>query len=105
LLNAITAAGPAGQVAVRALASESRFVLVVENSGKPLLPAQLARLFEPFTSFSDTGNGLGLWICYQIVTQLGGTITADSNPELTRFTVLIPLDPVHDTRPPQNLPD
>lgn len=105
LLNAITAAGQAGQVAVRALASDSRFVMVVENSGKPLLSAQLARLFEPFTSFSDTGNGLGLWICYQIVTQLGGTITADSQADLTRFTVLIPLDPVHDTSPPQNLPD
>ena len=105
LLNAVTAAGQGGQVTVRALASDSRFVLVVENSGKPLLPAQLARLFEPFTSFSETGNGLGLWICYQIVTQLGGTIAADSTPELTRFTVLIPLDPVHDTKPPQNLPD
>lgn len=105
LLNAITAAGQGGQVAVRALASGSRFVLVVENSGKPLLPEQLDRLFEPFTSFSETGNGLGLWICYQIVTQLGGTIAADSNTELTRFTVLIPLDTVHDTSSAKNLPD
>lgn len=105
LLNAITAAGRGGQVAMRALAGSERFVLVVENTGHPLLPEQLARLFEPFTSFSEGGNGLGLWICYQIVTQLGGTITADSNPEFTRFTVLIPLDPVHDTSPAQNLPD
>jgi signal transduction histidine kinase len=105
LLNAITAAGQGGQVAVRALASGSRFVLVVENGGKPLSPEQLARLFEPFTSFSEAGNGLGLWICYQIVTQLGGTIAADSNTELTRFTVLIPLDTVHDSSSAQNLPD
>jgi len=105
LLNAITAAGQGGQVAVRVLVSEARFVLVVENSGRSLSPEQLARLFEPFTSFSETGNGLGLWICYQIVTQLGGTIAADSSMELTRFTVLIPLDTMHDSSLAQNLPD
>ncbi len=105
LLNAITAAGRGGQVAVRALAGSERFVLVVENTGHPLLPEQLARLFEPFTRFSEGGNGLGLWICYQIVTQLGGTIGAESNPELTRFTVIIPLEPVHAPSNPPHLPD
>lgn len=105
LLNAISAAGPQGKVAVRALASPERFVLVIENSGKPLLPDQLARLFEPFTSFSENGNGLGLWICYQIVTQLGGTIGAESHEDWTRFTVLIPLNPHHDDSDAQDLPD
>jgi len=105
LLNAIAAAGRDGLVAVRVLASESRLVMVVENSGQPLLPEQLTRLFEPFTSFSENGNGLGLWICYQIVTQMGGTISAESNTELTRFTILIPLNPQSDANPTQNLPD
>ena len=105
LLNAIAAAGQGGQVAVRALASETRFVLVVENTGQPLLPEQLTRLFEPFTSFSEHGNGLGLWICYQIVTQLGGTIGAESSKKITRFTTIIPLDLQHDASTAQNLPD
>jgi signal transduction histidine kinase len=105
LLNAIAAAGRGGQVAMRALASESRLVVVVENTGRPLLPEQLARLFEPFTNFSDSGNGLGLWICYQIVTQLGGTISAESGNEITRFTTIIPLDLQHDASTAQNLPD
>lgn len=105
LLNAIAAAGQGGQVAVRALASETRFVLVVENTGQPLLPEQLTRLFEPFTSFSEHGNGLGLWICYQIVTQLGGTISAESSDPLTRFTVILPLDPLHAATATPHLPD
>lgn len=105
LLNAIAAAGQGGQVAVRVVASEARFVLVVENTGQPLLPEQLKRLFEPFTSFSEHGNGLGLWICYQIVTQLGGTISAESNDPLTRFTVILPLDPLHVANATPNLPD
>ncbi|OGA98935.1 MAG: hypothetical protein A3E79_01780 [Burkholderiales bacterium RIFCSPHIGHO2_12_FULL_61_11] len=104
-LNAIAAAGRGGQVSVRALAGENQLVLVVENNGKSLLPEQLTRLFEPFTSFSEHGHGLGLWICYRIVTQLGGSIRAESNEELTRFTVLIPLEAINDANTTQNLPD
>jgi len=104
-LNAIQAAGERGKIAVRAVASATRLTLVVENNGKPLLPAQLECLFEPFTRFSEHGNGLGLWICYQIVTQLGGSIRAESSEELTRFTVTLPLDNTHDANATPNLPD
>ena len=92
LLNAITAAGESGHVALRVIASEQGVAMVIENNGKSLSPEQLSRLFEPFTQFSDNGNGLGLWICYQIVTQLGGTIQAESDTILTRFSVTFPLN-------------
>jgi len=105
MLNAIAAAGQGGHVAVRVLPGENRLVLVVENNGKSLLPEQLTRLFEPFTSYSEHGHGLGLWICYRIITQLGGTIRAESSDELTRFTAIIPLDSLHDASTAQNLPD
>lgn len=90
LLNAINAAGRQGHVALKVSASEQHLVIVVENGGKSLSPEQLNRLFEPFTQFSDSGNGLGLWICYQIVNQMGGTIQAESDSALTRFTVNLP---------------
>jgi signal transduction histidine kinase len=93
LLNAITAAGHGGQVALRVNTDEKCVTLVIENNGKSLSPEQLGRLFEPFTQFSENGNGLGLWICYQIVTQLGGTIQVESDPALTRFSVNFPLNP------------
>jgi signal transduction histidine kinase len=89
---------------VRALVDGNRFVLAVENDGKSLLPDQLSRLFEPFTSFSEHGHGLGLWICYTIVTQLGGTISAEPNAGVTRFTVIIPMDLPHDASAAQDLP-
>jgi signal transduction histidine kinase len=79
--------------------------LTLANTGKPLSPEQLAHLFEPFTQFSDSGNGLGLWICYQIVTQLGGTIQAESDLEWTRFVVNLPIDSPHDANATKNLPD
>ncbi|OGB58399.1 MAG: hypothetical protein A2503_09950 [Burkholderiales bacterium RIFOXYD12_FULL_59_19] len=92
LLNAITAAGQGGQVTLRVHTDAHGVSMVIQNNGKSLSPAQLGRLFEPFTQFSDNGNGLGLWICYQIVTQLGGTIQAESDSVLTRFSVCFPLN-------------
>jgi len=105
LLNAITAAGAAGQVNLMAQTDEKQLKVVIDNTGQPMSSDQLGRLFEPFTSFTNEGNGLGLWICYQIVTQLGGRIQADSNAERTRFTVTLPLIPTDEPPTPQNLPD
>lgn len=104
MLNAIAAAGRDGRVGVSAHVDAGQFVLEVGNNGKSLLPEQLSRLFEPFTRFSEQGHGLGLWICYTIVKELGGTIGAESNLGLTRFTVIIPLDPAHELSA-QDLPD
>lgn len=105
LLNAIAAAGQGGQVVMDARENRTQLMLTVENTGKPLSRNQLAHLFEPFTEFSESGNGLGLWICYQIVTQIGGTIQAESDLEWTRFAVILPLDSNHDPSTPENLPD
>ena len=90
-LNAIQAAGQNGHVSIRATGSESHFHVVVENDGETLSPVLRERLFEPFSRVSENGNGLGLWICYQIVTQLNGDIRAESTDSLTRFIVNLPL--------------
>jgi signal transduction histidine kinase len=105
MLNAISAAGAGGRVAVRAQAGLTQLTIVVENNGKSLTPEQLSRLFEPFTSVSEHGHGLGLWICYRIVTQLSGTIRAESSDALTRFTVILPLETPHAPIEAKNLPD
>jgi len=93
VLNAIQAAGQHGHVTVRTSSSEGQMSLVIENDGQVLSAEHQARLFEPFSSFSQHGNGLGLWICYQIVTQLKGTIRVETTSTLTRFVVALPLNP------------
>jgi signal transduction histidine kinase len=110
-LNAIQAAGRGGHVTVRIGGDASKLIIVVENDGQTLSPAQRERLFEPFLRSSEHGNGLGLWICYQIVTQLNGDIRAESADHLTRFIVGLPLDTHSDsdsdngTDPATHLPD
>jgi signal transduction histidine kinase len=90
-LNAIQAAGRNGHVRVRTESDAERLSIVVENDGERLSAAQRASLFEPFSRFSENGHGLGLWICYQIVTQLRGEIRAESSADSTRFIVKLPL--------------
>jgi signal transduction histidine kinase len=89
LLNAVEAAGAGGYAACRVGVEEDRVLLELSNDGKGLTPAQRERLFEPFAS--ESGTGLGLWVTYQIVQQLGGVIRADSAEGRTRFVVMLPL--------------
>jgi PAS domain S-box-containing protein len=72
--------------------------LAVENRGKPIPPALLPVLFEPFRRGSNGGDasharglGLGLYIAKQIVTAHGGEIDVSSTAEDgTRFAVRLP---------------
>ena len=91
MLNAVQAIGPGGRVTGHVYRDSSRLHVVVGNDGAHIPPEQMTRLFEPFASGRDTGHGLGLWVTYQIVTQLGGEISVDSAPGETRFAVTLPL--------------
>lgn len=91
LLNAAQATREYGHVHLHIHRSGDNFVIDVSNNGSYIPPEKVAYLFEPFTSLNETGNGLGLWVIYQIVQQLGGLITVQSEEDETRFTVQLPL--------------
>jgi PAS domain S-box-containing protein len=70
----------------------------VKDTGSGIPLEKLRQIFEPFTQVdaSDTrihgGAGLGLAICREFVTLMGGTIDVDSGPESgTIFKVWLPL--------------
>jgi len=96
LLNAIQAASDGGHVSLQASMNGNSLLLRVENDGKTLTSEQIGTLFEPFSRFSEQGNGLGLWITYQIVQQLKGEITAGADAGFTHFLVLLPLSDLKD---------
>jgi signal transduction histidine kinase len=101
LLNATAAARAVeavdGVAAVEFTVARSRGLLaiVVGNTGPALAPERLARMFEPFVA-SDSGEGphrrgLGLWVCWQIVQRLNGSIDVASDGEWTRVSVGLPV--------------
>ncbi|MCF7980279.1 MAG: HAMP domain-containing histidine kinase, partial [Chromatiaceae bacterium] len=91
VLNALNAAGETGSAAVRINTIAEQLQISVENHGKPLPPERLEHLFEPFAAPLGTTQGLGLWVCYQIVSQLHGSIEVESQDDRTRVEVRLPL--------------
>lgn len=76
-------------------------VVAVLDTGCGIAEAQREEIFKPlYTSKGETGSGLGLSICSQVVEELGGTIEVESHPGRgTRFTVSLPLAPAPGTAP------
>lgn len=68
-------------------------VVEVRDTGPGIAAAHLARIFDPFftTKPVGVGTGLGLAICHNIVTDVGGRITVDSElGKGTVFRVVLP---------------
>lgn len=90
LLNAVAAASPGGMVRLTTAAQDGKLRLAVCNDGQHIPEDQMAYLFEPFASGREKGHGLGLWVVYQIVRQLNGGLSVDSEPGCTTFSIEIP---------------
>lgn len=96
LVNLLRNAGDAGArcVTLRIRMIDDAVELVVEDDGHGIPKDHLPSLFDPFftTRLTAGGTGLGLSIAHGIITDHGGTIMVDSEPNHgTRFTVRIPL--------------
>ena len=100
MLNSLDAIGDGGRVTLRASRSRSpcdgssRIRITVADNGQGIGAAALPRLFEPFfTSKGSIGNGLGLWVCKQIIEKHGGSIWIRSRlckPHGTTFSIVLP---------------
>lgn len=68
-------------------------IIEIINSGHPIPDAQLKQIFDPFytTRDPDKGKGLGLAICYAIVQEHGGEITAKNIDSGVSFRIELPL--------------
>jgi PAS domain S-box-containing protein len=82
------------EIRVRTWAEGESVMAEVRDTGHGVAGEDLGRLFEPFftTKKVGVGSGLGLSICHNIVTGLGGTIEVGRQPGRgTRFLVTLPV--------------
>ncbi len=90
LLNAGDAMQGSGRVTVRARADAGWVEIEVEDDGPGIPEANLPRVFDPFFTTKEVGHGtgLGLAVCYGLVTSQGGEIAAANAPGRgARFTI------------------
>ena len=84
-------------IRISATTADGIFEVCVSNSGAPITPVMMERLFHPFcrgeVRQNQQGLGLGLYIASEIARAHGGSLTAESTPEQTRFVFRMPLAP------------
>jgi signal transduction histidine kinase len=92
-IDAISAAD--SRIAIRVQREGNLAVFLLEDSGVGIPAAQLPRIFEAFYSTkTDVGTGIGLWVTKELVEKNGGRISVQSGDlpldMKTRFRVEFP---------------
>jgi nitrogen fixation/metabolism regulation signal transduction histidine kinase len=66
-------------------------VVEIQDTGGGLLPNDLQRIFIPFFTTKSKGHGVGLALAHRVITDHGGTLSADNAPEGGAiFTIRLP---------------
>jgi PAS domain S-box-containing protein len=99
-----------GQITVSLRAVDHAVEVAVQDTGVGIPDADIPHIFDRFhrvqsaRSRSYEGSGIGLALVAQLVEYHGGTIRADSTPEVgTTFTITIPQSKAH--LPPEQVGD
>jgi signal transduction histidine kinase len=93
--NAVRAVGPDGVVKVATARDGTDAVVSIIDNGVGIKPEHMERLFQPFFSTRDAGEGtgLGLALCQRIILRQGGRIRIFSDHgKGTRVEVRLPLE-------------
>jgi two-component system NtrC family sensor kinase len=91
--NAIDAMPEGGVLRIEGLVSKGNVLIEVADTGIGIPQENITRIFEPFFTTKEIGKGtgLGLAVCYGILTEHGGSLDVQSTPGAgTTFTISLP---------------
>jgi two-component system NtrC family sensor kinase len=91
--NGIDAMPNGGTLTFRAFPQANGIVIEIEDTGVGIAPENMSKVFEPFFTTKEVGcgTGLGLAVCYGIITEHGGRLSVRSNlGKGTVFSILLP---------------
>ena len=90
--NAEEAMLSGGIIQIKAGSKNSILEVRVSDTGIGIDKENLDKIFDPFYTTKDTGTGLGLSFIRQVMSELGGSITCESQKRKgTTFTLFFPL--------------
>ena len=91
--NAIDAMPNGGTLTITARNQDQQVLVEVSDTGVGISPENLQKIFEPFFTTKEVGHGtgLGLAVCYGILTEHGGGLDVQSTVGAgTTFTITLP---------------
>jgi two-component system NtrC family sensor kinase len=91
--NAIDAMPEGGRLTLRARSEDGKVLIEVSDTGIGIASENLTKIFDPFFTTKEVGHGtgLGLAVCYGIVTEHGGRLDVHSAPGAgSTFTISLP---------------
>ncbi len=100
--NALSHTPRGTSVWLRAERRGSRVAILVEDDGPGILPEHLGRIFQRFYRVEGgqaSGSGLGLAIARELAGRMNGTVTVESQPGRTVFTLDLPAEIVATASP------
>ncbi len=92
--NSIDAIGKDGLIDIKTMRLGSMINIRVKDNGPGIPEDQQKKIFDPFFTTKETGKGtgLGLWVSYNIIEKMRGTITLKSKAgKGSSFVVQIPI--------------
>lgn len=94
LRNAVEAIGDnTGTIEIKIQEDEKEVIIDIIDSGSGISDESIGKIFEPLYTTKQTGTGLGLVSCKNIIERHGGKITVKNNP--TTFTITLPKNPMN----------
>jgi two-component system NtrC family sensor kinase len=91
--NAIDAMPDGGVLKIISSRNGKDILVEVSDTGVGIPPENISKIFEPFFTTKEIGKGtgLGLAVCYGILTEHGGSLDVQSTPAIgTTFTISLP---------------
>jgi two-component system NtrC family sensor kinase len=91
--NALDAMPEGGVLAISARDAGPQILVEISDTGVGIPPENIPKIFEPFFTTKEVGRGtgLGLAVCYGILTEHGGSLDVQSTVGAgTTFTITLP---------------
>ncbi len=91
--NAIDAMPDGGLLKIVSRTNGKNILVEVSDTGVGIPQENITKIFEPFFTTKEVGKGtgLGLAVCYGILTEHGGSLDVQSTPAIgTTFTISLP---------------
>ncbi|WP_216828185.1 ATP-binding protein [Alkalihalobacterium elongatum] len=90
--NAIEAMPNGGTLQVTTSVNKDKVMIEIADTGIGMTQEELERLGKPFYTTKSKGTGLGMMVCFSIISNMNGSLLVDSKLGIgTTFKIIVPL--------------